>query len=306
MSESPENQSSESGGFLKRLFTENMPIEQRSLLGTLIFFAIILAIGWVAINEPRRMETFTAQYNARSIQRGASIYNSNCSRCHGARGEGIAGVAPALNTPDLFNGTRLQEVGWAGSLKDYVTLTVSAGRPVRSANWPQPMPTWSQDYGGPMRPDEVQDVVNFVLNWGRLYEEGATPVATGPTPTLAPTPTLSYAPVGSDLAVALPPGDAARGAALFSGSQTAPDGVALGCQACHSVDGSLLVGPSMLGVSGRVPAGYDSPEAYLHEAIVQPCAYVVQGFDCVMPQTYGDRLDAQGLADLIAYLLTLR
>ena len=32
------------------------------------------------------------------------------------------------------------------------------------------MPTWSQDYGGPMRPDQIRDLVNFVMNWGCRYD----------------------------------------------------------------------------------------------------------------------------------------
>ena len=294
----------------QRLFTELLPIEQRALMGTLVFIAIILAVGWVALNEPRRMDIYTAQYEGRSIQRGASIFVTNCSSCHGARGEGIAGVAPALNTPEMFDGTHLAELGWTGTLEDYLLLTVAAGRPARSADWPNPMPTWSQDYGGPMRPDEVEDVVNFILNWGLAYEEGyaeapaeeaAAPAAPTPEEEEAPT----FEPVGTDVTVALPEGDPARGEALFLGTESAPDGAPLGCQACHSLDGSVLVGPSLQGVASRLPEGYESIDLYLHEAIVAPSAHIVPGFEGInMPDNFGERLDAQSLADIIAFLKT--
>jgi mono/diheme cytochrome c family protein len=294
------------GGRRARFFADTLPIEQRTLLGTLVFFAIILIVGWTAINESQRMQTFTKQYEGRSIARGAVIFDGNCRSCHGADGRGLAGVAPAVNAPDMFDGTRLQEVGWTGSLYDYIYLTVAAGRPVRSADWPQAMPTWSQDYGGPMRPDEVRDVVNYVMNYARFYEEGYEapgPVAEAPTATPEP----AFAAVGLDLTSELPAGDPARGEALFSGAQNAPDGAVLACNACHSLDGSVLVGPTMQGIANKaLPEGYDSLAAYLRESIQVPEAYKVPGFEAVnMPANFGDRLDAQSLSDLIAYLLTL-
>ncbi len=289
---------------LKSFFVDTMSLEQRQLFGTLIFFAIILVAGWVGVNEPRRMQTFTTQYEGRSIERGAVIFNQNCSSCHGLDGRGLEGVAPALNSPALFDGTRLSELGWTGTLYDYVQLTVSAGRPAKSGDWPQPMPTWSQEYGGPMRPDQVRDVVNYVMNYGKFYEEGYE----GEIPEVAlPTEEApSYEPVGTDVTAELPEGDPARGEALFTGEELAPDGTNLACTSCHSLDGSVLVGPSLQGIGSiDLPEGYDSLDMYLHESIVQPQAYKVPGFEDInMPDTFGERLDAQSLADLIAFLKT--
>lgn len=292
-------------GGLRTIFTELMPLEQRQLLGTLIFFAIFLVVGWVGINEPRRMQTFTAQYDGRSIERGAGIFNDNCASCHGLDARGLEGVGPSLNAPDMFNGERMAAIGWAGTLYDYVYLTVAAGRPVMSDNWPQPMPTWSQEYGGPMRPDEVRDVTNFILNYALFYDEDYEgPVAAQPV--VVPEEP-AFEPVGVDLTIELPQGDPARGEALFLGAEPGPDGAILACQACHSLDGSVLVGPSMQGIASiALPAGYDSMELFLHESIVLPQAYIEAGFESVaMPANFGDRLDAQSLSDLIAYLLTL-
>jgi mono/diheme cytochrome c family protein len=293
------------GSGLKRLFTNLLPIEQRSLLGTLGFLAVVLAVTWVGINEPHRMEVSTNEFEGRAIQRGATIFQSSCVPCHGARGEGIPGVAPALNAPDLFDGSRLAERGWTGTLEDYVKLTVAAGRPAKSADWPNPMPTWSQDFGGPLRPDQVSDVTQFVLNWGLAYEEGAAGI---PTPIATPTSeALAFEPVGTDMEIAMPEGDPERGQALFLGTEPAPDGLPLGCQACHTLDGSALVGPSLQSVVTRVPEGYDSDLTYFHESIVMPGNYTVPGFEGVsMPDNFGSRLDAQSLADLMAFLDTLQ
>lgn len=292
-------------GFLKRIFTGMLALEQRQLVGTLGFFAIFLIVGWVGVNEGQRMQTFTAQYDGRSIERGAVLFNGNCSACHGVDGKGLEGVAPALNAPDLFNGERLQSLGWTGTLHDYIELTVSAGRPAKSGDWPQPMPTWSQEYGGPLRPDQVRDVVNYVLNYGGFYEEGYE----GPeaAQAVAPTAEPAYEPVGTDMETELPEGDPVRGEALFLGQEPGPDGAILGCNSCHSLDGSVIVGPSLQGVASRpVPEEYDSLEDYLHMSIVQPSAHMVEGFDDLMPQNFSERLDAQTLADVIAYLETLK
>lgn len=296
--------------FWQRLFTELLPIEQRSLFGTVVIFATFMLIGWVALNESNRMVTFTAQYEARSIQRGAAIFDGNCASCHGPDGRGLPGIAPALNAQDLFDGSRLESMGWTGSLEDYVELTVSAGRPARSADWPNPMPTWSNEYGGPMRPDEVRDVVNYVMNWNCLYDDSCANETEAAMlrgeEVIQPTPVVveSGPPLGSDidyveLAASLPPGDPANGELLFNGT--------LACYTCHSMDGSVLVGPSMPGVQGRMPEGYGSIEEYLAESIWYPDVHKVPGFeDAQMLQDFSARMSEQDLADVIAYLLTLK
>lgn len=107
-----------------------------------------------------------------------------------------------------------------------------------------------------------------------------------------------FTPVGTDIHTELPPGDATRGADLYKSQ---------GCSSCHSLNGTQVVGPSFQGLSQRAGTrkpGYTA-DLYIHESIVQPCAYVVQGFTCVMPQDFGTKkLNKQNLADLIAFLLT--
>lgn len=76
--------------------------QTRVLLGLSFFAGIVLLVGWVAINEPARMQVFTAQHQGRSIEAGAAIFLNTCSTCHGVDGKGIKGRAPALNNPMLF------------------------------------------------------------------------------------------------------------------------------------------------------------------------------------------------------------
>lgn len=77
-------------------------IEHRILVGTVMFLGIMLLVGWVAINENARMTSFEEQFEARSVERGAALFNTNCTSCHGIDGRGLVGQAPGLNNPHLF------------------------------------------------------------------------------------------------------------------------------------------------------------------------------------------------------------
>ena len=81
------------------------------------------------------------------------------------------------------------------------------------------------------------------------------------------------------------------------------------CARCHSAGtDTVIVGPSLAGIATRgaerVP-GMDA-HAYLIESILEPDAYVVEGFhDNQMPENFGDQLTEEELEALVAYLLTL-
>lgn len=85
-----------------------------------------------------------------------------------------------------------------------------------------------------------------------------------------------------------------------------------GCTACHSINGSDLVGPTWQGLAGRsvTLANGDTvtaDDAYLEESIVSPNAKVVEGFEPgIMPQDFGTRLTAAEIQSLIAYIKTLQ
>lgn len=85
---------------LDRILIEK--IENRILVGIVAFVGVMVLVGWVAINEPARMAAFEDQFEGRSVERGGKLFNQNCSTCHGVNGYGLAGRAPALNSPHLF------------------------------------------------------------------------------------------------------------------------------------------------------------------------------------------------------------
>lgn len=77
-------------------------IENRILVGIIMFVGTMVLVGWVAINENARMSSFDRHFQARSIERGALLYASNCATCHAADGRGIELFGPALNSPHMF------------------------------------------------------------------------------------------------------------------------------------------------------------------------------------------------------------
>lgn len=98
-------------------------------------------------------------------------------------------------------------------------------------------------------------------------------------------------------------GDPLNGQVLYSSE--------LACASCHVVTGGE-VAPHLEGTFTRIDEtrlndplleGY-TPEQYLVESIVNPAHYIVPGYQNVMPTNFGDRLTAQDLADLVAFLLS--
>lgn len=102
-------------------------------------------------------------------------------------------------------------------------------------------------------------------------------------------------------------GNADAGEALFAQSSI---GTQAGCTTCHSLEpGVALVGPSVanLGAEAGSRVSGQSAEEYVRQSIVEPNAYVVEGFgEGIMPGGYGDELSEQQLQDLVAYLLSLQ
>lgn len=86
-------------------------------------------------------------------------------------------------------------------------------------------------------------------------------------------------------------------------------GTNAGCRICHSLDpGVTLVGPSFAGVATRAAERVPGvgAEDYLRESILDPDAYVVEGFPAgQMVPTYLDILDEEDVDNLVAFLLTL-
>jgi mono/diheme cytochrome c family protein len=151
-------------------------------------------LGLIGPTQKTVMEQRADALRGREIEVGADLYTTYCTACHGKKGEGIPSLAPALNRKDLFDGRYIKAVGWGGNAQTFLKDTIAAGRPLatRSDLYAAKMPTWSNQYGGPMRPDQIDALVAFLINWkDKAPEVDAWPPAgtPRPTPTKGPTPT---------------------------------------------------------------------------------------------------------------------
>ncbi|MGF7140435.1 cytochrome c oxidase subunit II [Roseimarinus sediminis] len=111
--------------------------------------------------------------------------------------------------------------------------------------------------------------------------------------------------------------DTTQVAASASGADPAQAGYDLmqqtGCFACHSVDGSKLVGPSYKGLFGSTrtvltPSGekeVTADEEYIHRSIYYPNAEIVDGFNRGLMLPYKDQLSNDDIDLMIEYLKTL-
>ncbi|MCA1758058.1 MAG: cytochrome c oxidase subunit II [Bacteroidales bacterium] len=96
-----------------------------------------------------------------------------------------------------------------------------------------------------------------------------------------------------------------------------PEGLILlrntGCLACHSVDGSKLVGPSFKGYWGServitengVETSITADEAYTLKSIYDPNSQVVKGFSPGLMQSYTDVVSEEDALKMIEYLKEL-
>jgi cytochrome c oxidase subunit 2 len=88
----------------------------------------------------------------------------------------------------------------------------------------------------------------------------------------------------------------------------------IGCFACHSVDGSKLVGPSFKGIYGHqvtVSTGGNDREVtiddeYIKKSIYDPNADVVKGFNKGLMLSYKGQLSENDVKQITEYLKTLK
>ena len=97
-----------------------------------------------------------------------------------------------------------------------------------------------------------------------------------------------------------------RGAVLFN---TSRGGFA--CATCHYASERRLIGPGLAGIAERFTS-YElegSVEAYIHESIVNPTAFIALGEPAfpenIMPLNYAALLSEEEIEELIAYILSL-
>ena len=277
-------------------------MQTKVVIGTLSFMLVMIILGLAALLEPASLERITEARAGRQIEAGAVLFNENCVECHGVDGKaqqcidysgeekGCSGL-PLNHYAFLCNdpSERMAQLGWTGSKSDLIFQTISAGRPGTL------MPTWSNQFGGPMEEYQLEQVTAYMLNWSE------DPALCGDDAEII---TVDW----PDSVEDLPEGDEASGEELYQAS---------GCFACHGqIDdpNSAAVGPHQANIANdaatRVPGM--SAEQYIYESILDPNAFIAP--DCPngpcndpsqMRLDYAGVLDEKGMADLVEFFMTL-
>ena len=97
-------------------------------------------------------------------------------------------------------------------------------------------------------------------------------------------------------------------------TKVAPGGPQLfaerGCKACHSIDGSPLIGPTLKGIFGKnvvvIAGGKEqtvmTDEAYLRSSVLEPNAEIVKGYPSIMPMQQFSEVEVKALIDYVKQL----
>lgn len=280
-------------------------MQVKIIIGTIAFMISMMVLGYAALREPGRLERYTGARQGRQIEAGADLFNGSCATCHGVNGkaeecydastgEPIGCIGLPLNYAPLLCGEpslRMEAMNWQGAKFSFIQATIASGR------YGTQMPTWSDQFGGPLRSDQIVDLTQYVLNWE--------------TEELCSQPLIVYdwQETVDEFKAAFPEGDAARGEELF---------LSYGCTGCHGNledETSALVGP-FLGNIAETGAeridGYTAPD-YVYESVLDPSAFISP--DCptgpcigppsAMPGNFALRMgeNPQDLADLMTFLL---
>ena len=84
-----------------------------------------------------------------------------------------------------------------------------------------------------------------------------------------------------------------------------------GCTACHSSDGSELVGPTWMGIYGSTEMLDDGSSIlvdsnYLIQSIREPGFQIVSGYQNIMPENIGADMTDEQIADVIAFIESVK
>lgn len=125
---------------------------------------ILIVFQVYLFREPSRIDEQEAADRKASILEGASLFEKNCTACHGE--EGIGGIGPALNSRELLS-----------SVPDGVLLDLT-----RSGIPGSVMPAWGQVFGGPMTDEELSDLVTYIRSWESTAPQRIEAEVVGPDP----------------------------------------------------------------------------------------------------------------------------
>lgn len=263
------------------------------IVGTLLFTAIFIGL---TIDSHRQFGKLTNAENLTpEVIEGKHVWHRyNCINCHTLMGEG------AYYAPDLTK------------------ITKQRGEAFLTAFLKDPSKFYSEEKHRRLMPTlglsdkEIREVIAF-LDWVSEIDTAGWP----PRPIVVSSGQLAgtYGDENPASNVAVSDNPIALGQAVFRNP-------AMACASCHSVLPDVAMpGPSLAGIGTRAAKEIASAEytgkatdaaGYIHESIVEPSAHLVAGANfsagemSLMPPGFGERVSAEEIDDLVAYLLSLK
>jgi mono/diheme cytochrome c family protein len=116
-------------------------------LGGVLMLLMVLAFPFYRLYEPNAREAARETHIESLVSQGSSIWEFNCSSCHGVNGEGV--TAPALNSQQFLQ----------SATNEQIEGLVAVGVPGTQ------MSAYSLDFGGPLTLEQIKAVVTFIRSW---------------------------------------------------------------------------------------------------------------------------------------------
>lgn len=132
-------------------------------VSVVVLFVILYYFYELGFPAGLSQSRLTAEANAQqvtSIERGYNLFEANCARCHGSNGQG--GIGPVLND---------QMKLYVHLNEQYLHTVLTVGGRYVCGDPKSLMPVWSNDNGGPLNYEQIQNIIDFIrAPKGQTYE----------------------------------------------------------------------------------------------------------------------------------------
>ena len=118
--------------------------------------------GFPLVPNSSRLAQESQDQQVIAIGRGYELFLANCAQCHGTNGQG--GVGPPLNDQaKLYNAVTPAGLPGTGHLNpNYIRTVLTVGGRYVCGDANSVMPVWSNENGGPLNYEEINDLIAFI------------------------------------------------------------------------------------------------------------------------------------------------
>jgi mono/diheme cytochrome c family protein len=150
-------------------------LDRKIVAGGVMLFALLGLVGGYLLLQiipsgPLSLRAAAAEKQTEtSIHRGKNLYANFCYPCHGKLGLGngendVTGKplpGKPLNAAANKYETLKEDPSALKTREDFIRLTITRGKPNPPPSYS--MPAWGQSEGGPLNPEQVSQLVNFIM-----------------------------------------------------------------------------------------------------------------------------------------------